>query len=251
MRRWLPLLLLAVLAVGLFVVSGRLRALHYVPSSASGELVYAAAFSDESDDWSIYDDGRLSARVADGALVVQTDQSSGAAYSAGPFQFGDVIVQARAQASDGPIDNGFGLMVGLRTQDNTRPDDDTYLLFLISSDGYYSVRQRTGGAEQDLSAWIPSSAIQTGLGAANELEVTVSDDQALFTVNGQPLQFCVPNAPGGMSTFYQDDCVDGAMLDALAIGGVATGQIGVVALATATGGPGVTVQFDDILVYGA
>jgi hypothetical protein len=241
------LLLLAVL-VGLLFVANRLRGLHFVVTGRPGEVLYTAAFATGADGWTTYDDGRLSAGAVDGGLLVRVNQPSAAAFSVGRFRFGDVLVNATARAVEGPIDNGFGLMVALQTQDNNRLEDDAYLLFLISSDGYYSVRQRQNGVERELSTWIPSSAVATGLDAANALQVALANGEARFIVNEQPLPFCVPNQPDGASTYYLDTCVDGQMRDALPVNGVGAGQVGVVALSTASGGPGVGVRFEDVVV---
>lgn len=249
MRKAGVLLILLGMAAGLVWLAGRVRGLHYTVEGEPGALLYAAAFAEGSDGWSAYDDGRLAAQAADGALTIRVNQPSSAAFSAGPFHFGDIVYTATAHASEGPLDNGFGLMAALQTQDNQRPEDDAYLVFLISSDGYYSVRQRLNGAETVLSTWIPSPAVQTGLGADNELSVKLADGQAWFTVNGQPLAFCVPDQPDGESTYYLDQCVDGQMLDSLPVGAAGAGQVGVVALATASGGPGVAVHFDNVTVF--
>jgi len=236
------------MVIGLLVLANRLRGSHFVVTGQPGELLYAAAFADGADGWNTYDDGRLSAAANDGALVVRANQPSSAAFSAGPYWFENVSLQATAQAIEGPLDNGFGLMVALQTQDNQRPDDDAYLLFLISSDGYYSARQRLNGTEKVLSTWIPSAAVQTGLGVENHLSVTLADGQAAFSVNGQPLAFCVPDEPDGESTYYLDECVGGQMLNVLPVASAGPGQVGVVALATASGGPGVAVQFDNVVI---
>jgi hypothetical protein len=229
-------------------LSNRAAGLHYVVRGEPGAVLYTAAFAGGGDDWSQFDDGRLSAQAVDGALVLRVNQPDSAAFSTAPFHFGDAVFSVTASAIEGPIDNGFGLIVGLRTQDNTRLEDDSYLLFLISSDGYYSARRREQGSETTLSTWIPSPAIRLGLNQDNRLRAELVGGQARFTVNGEPMQFCVPNAPDGVSTYYLDECLDGTMVDALPMPGAAEGQLGVVALATATGGPGVAVRFDDALV---
>lgn len=248
MRNAILVLALLGLTVVLVWVSRSISGLHYTIDGEPGDLLYAAAFSAGSDGWSAYDDGRLAAQAADGRLLLRVNQAGSAAFSTAPFHFTDVVLNATSRAVEGPVDNGFGLIVGLQTQDNTRPDDDTYLLFLISSDGYYSARQRTGGAERELSTWIPSPAVRPGLGQDNQLEVTLSGSVARFAVNGEALAFCLPDEPGGTSTYYLDTCVDGTMADALPVTGAEVGRVGVVALATMTGGTGVTVQFDDVVV---
>lgn len=249
MRKAAVPLFLLVLVIGLVWLAGRVRGLHFVVTGEPGALLYAAAFADGADGWSTYDDGRLAAQAAEGALTIRVNQPASAAFSAGPFHFGNLVYSATARAIEGPLDNGFGLMVSLQTQDNQRPDDDAYLLFLVSSDGYYSVRQRLNGVEKTLSTWIPSAAIQTGLAADNALSVKLDDGGAWFTVNGQALAFCVPDQPDGESTYYLDQCVDGQMLDALPVGEAGAGQVGVVALTTPSGGAGVAVEFDGVTVF--
>ncbi len=249
MRKLGALVLMFGVLAGVLWLANRAAGLHYTVRGESGDLLYAAAFADSSDRWSAYDDGRLSAQTTDGALVLRVNQPDSAAFSTAPYHFGDASFSVTARAIEGPVDNGFGLITGLQTQDNTRLDDDSYLLLLISSDGYYSARLRENGSERTLSTWIPSSAIALGLGQDNLLRADISGGQARFTVNDQALQFCIPNAPDGVSTYYLDTCLDGTMVDALPMPGSGTGQLGVVALATATGGPGVAVQFDNALVY--
>lgn len=242
------LLMLAVL-IGLIWLAGRAAGLHYTVRGERGAVLYTAVFAGGDDGWSQYDDGRLSAQVAEGALTIRVKQSNSAAFSVAPWHFAEAAFSVMARAIEGPVDNGFGLVVGLQTQDNSRLDDDTYLLFLISSDGYYSARQREPGSEERiLSTWIPSSAIRLGLGQDNALRADIADGAARFTVNDEPLQFCIPDAPDGVSTYYLDSCLDGTMVDVLPVPGVGAGQLGVLALATATGGPGVAVQFRDALV---
>lgn len=249
MRKAGSLLLMLALLIGLIWLAGRAAGLHYIVSGEPGSVLYTAAFAEGGDGWSQYDDGRLSAQVADGALTIRVDQPNSAAFSAAPWHFAAAAFSVTARAIEGPVDNGFGLVVGLQTRDNSRLDDDAYLLFLISSDGYYSARQREAGAEERiLSTWIPSAAIRLGLGQDNLLRADVADGVARFTVNGEPLQFCIPNAATGVSTYYLDACLDGTMVGALPVPGVGAGQLGVLALATATGGPGVAVQFRNALV---
>ncbi len=248
MRKAGSLLLMVAVMAGLLWLTGRAAGLHYTVRGEPGSVLYTAAFSEGSDGWSQYDDGRLSAQAQGGKLVVRANQPDSAAFSTAPHHFDAASFSVTARAIEGPIDNGFGLIVGLQTQDNTRLDDDTYLLFLISSDGYYSARQRENGSERTLSTWIPSPGIRLGLGQDNLLRADISGGQARFTVNGEALLFCKPNAPDGISTYYLDSCLDGAMVESLPVPGSGAGQFGVVALTTATGGPGVAVQFDNALV---
>jgi hypothetical protein len=247
-RKGLSLLLMAGALAAILWLTNRTAGLHYVVRGEPGTVLYTAAFTSGSDGWSQFDDGRLSAQAGDGALVLRVNQPDSAAFSTAPYHFADALFSVTASAIDGPIDNGFGLIVGLRTGDNTRLEDDSYLLFLISSDGYYSARKREQGSETTLSTWIASPAIRLGLGQDNHLRAELVGGEARFTVNGEPMQFCVPNAPDGVSTYYLDECLDGTMVDALPMPGAGEGQLGVVALTTATGGPGVTVRFENAVV---
>jgi hypothetical protein len=124
-----------------------------------------------------------------------------------------------------------------------------YYMFLMSSDGYYSVWRGTEARSERVSAWIPTDAIVQGLDADNQIRVVAVDDAFRFYINDTPLELCIPDSPDAVSTYAYGTCVDGQMQLVLRDDSTADGQIGMaVDTIQPGGGPGVTVEFDDLSV---
>ena len=254
MRRLLVLIVLGLIFAALLALSrSRASWQHYVVSGDAGSLLYAATFDGGADsgfngEWEQYA-GRLSTQIDGGQLRVSIGEAGKGAYSVATPYFGDFDLRVAAQAVDGPIDNGYGVVFRLQNKDNTSFDDDSYYLFLISSDGYYRVTRVLDGSEQILSDWIDSPLIQQGLNAVNQLRVVARGDRFQFYVNDAPVQLCIPDDPDAISTYSGGTCIGGAMVDALTDNAIPDGQIGVTAKATSSGGGDVVAAFDNLLVY--
>ena len=192
-------------------------------------------------------------------------------------QFADFDVSVQAFANAGPLDNAFGLVFRIRDDEQTGCDMPAVLLcgiedmlplagaairqslalkqateyfaFLISSDGYYSLWRTDARGISILSAWIASDAIRQGLGAENLLRVVAEGPRYQFFVNGAPLALCLPDDPGAASTYAAGECVGGSMQGSYLADTAAVGQLGLIAQSTASGGGGVVVRFDNMLVY--
>lgn len=249
MKRFATLVVLTAILVGLILVNRVLAGRHPVVSGEAGDLLYVATFDDNAPDWGQYDDGQLAAEAEDGVLRLSVNAESAGAFSTADAHFGDFDLHVTATAVDGPLDNGFGVIFRLQTKDNQRLSDDSYYLFLISSDGYYRVTRTVDGTEHIISDWIPSGLIQEGFEAENTLRVVGQGGSFQFFVNNQPVQLCIPNDPDGISTYALQTCIDGSMMDMLQDDAISAGQIGVVARATETGGAGVVVDFDNMLIF--
>ena len=241
-----------------------------------GELLYAAGFSGFADEWDLYD-GQQSARMVDEQLELTVSAPQTATWSAARPRFADFDVSVQAVASAGPLDNAFGVVFRLR---NDEPADcdlpavllcgiedllplagaairqaldvqraTEYFAFFISSDGYYSLWQTQASGTKALSAWIASDAIRQGLGAANEIRVIAEGARYRFYVNGAPLALCIPDDPGAASTFAAGECIDGNMQEAYTADMSSVGRLGLIAQSTASGGGGVVVHFDNMIVF--
>lgn len=249
MKRVLSIALLAAALAGLIFINRALGGKHYVISGAPGELLYAESFDDPAA-WGLYDDGQLSAQPVDGVLQLRIDAQNAGAFSSAAPHFSDIDLSVTATAIEGPVDNAFGLIFGLQNQDNSRIGDDSYFLFQVSSDGYYRVTRTEAGQERIISNWIQSEAVHSGLGATNTLRVAAQDGALQFYVNGNLMQLCVPDDPAAISLYYPSlGCVDGQMYDAFEGSGYTSGQIGIVAQSTVTGGAGVVVNFDNVVAF--
>ncbi len=256
MRRLLGLIvLIAVFAVLLVLSRSRASWQHYVVSGDAGSLLYAATFDGSPTDgfngeWDQYD-GRLSTQIDGGQLRVSIGEAGKGAYSVAAPYFGDFDLRVAAQAVEGPIDNGYGVVFRLQNKDNTSVEDDSYYLFLISSDGWYQVSRVVDGLPQVLSDWIESSAIRQDLNVVNDLRVIARGAQFSFYVNGENVPLCLStgDTPIGQAIYNAGtgECSGGEVAYALTDDSIPDGQIGVTA--QATGDAGVVVAFDNLLVY--
>ena len=256
MRRVLILIILVVVFAALLTASRSVASWqHYIIAGDAGALLYTASFDGGSGDgfngdWSQYP-GRLSAQIADNQMQITIGAESSGAYSVALPHFGDFDLHVDTQAIDGPIDNSYGVVFRLQNKDNNLVEDDNYYLFLVSSDGYYQVSRAINGKQKELSTWIQSDAVKQGLNVVNTLQVTARGDQFRFFINDQPVTLCIPDDPNAQSTVNPLDgsCMGGAMKDVLTDDTIPSGQIGVVAKSTDTGGEGVIAAFDNLLVY--
>lgn len=280
-RKWLFLLALALILLGLNLAYNAIEAYRPALSGQPGDVLYAAGFDGFSDEWQQYS-GRLSAQIADGKLTIQVDDAPRAAYSLSQAIFFDFDVRVVAEAVAGPIDNGYGLVFRLQKADAScnlpfkilcdaanlpvlnvvlpllfRPSESDatgYYLFLVSSDGYYSVwrAEETNNSTQarKISTWIQSGMVRQGLNNPNTLRVIGRGDTFQFFINGQRVNLCIPNDPTAESTYNNnsDECVGGTMQESLTDSQFSVGQIGVIAQTTQTGGLGVSVHFDNLLI---
>jgi hypothetical protein len=252
-RRMLLLVIPALLLIALNAAA-RLADDHRQPiiMGEPGALLFAATFDGEPDSpfnrlWRQYD-GRLSARVRDGTLHLQIDDFSAGAYSVVPYLFADFDVSTRARAAAGPEDNGFGLVFRLQDGGNQNTADDSYYLFLISSDGYYRVSRVINGQARIVSDWIDSPAVRLGIGSVNTLRVVGQGDRFAFYINGVRVPLCIPTAPDGISTYALGECIGGALVDTLVDASIAVGRVGVGAVSTESGESGVQVAFEQFIV---
>ncbi|MBK8021448.1 MAG: hypothetical protein IPK19_08455 [Chloroflexi bacterium] len=224
---------------------------HPVLSGGPGQTLYVATFAPEAQDefnrdWDQFG-GRLSSTIEGGALHIRVDELEDGTYSAAAPHFGDFDVTVRAAAIEGPEDNGFGILFRFQDQDNNNPTDDSYYFFEISSDGYYRVSRVVDGVEEEVSTWIDTPLVNTGIGAENTLRVRAEGNAFAFFINGERISLCIPDSPDAISTYSGGECFEGSMVDTLQDGSIATGQIGVGAKSFMTDS-GVVVAFDDLVV---
>lgn len=248
MRRLLVLLVLILLLAASFGLNRLTQNWHYILPVEPGKVAYVAAFDGFQDDWSQYQ-GVLTAQITGGVLRLKAGDMNSGPFSVTRQYFGDFDARVQASPVDGPLDNGYGLIFRLRDNGNTNLNDDSYYWFLISSDGYYQVLRVLNGQSKRLSDWIPSDAIQPGIGVTNWLRVVASGDRFRFYINNTPVQLCVPDNPEGESTFTAlNECVQGQMVDELVDTSIPNGRLGVIAHSFDE--PGVTVEFDNLVVLG-
>lgn len=277
--KWLrPLVLVTLTLVALLgsnLLHAHLAKRSIALSGAPGELLYAATFAGFTDEWDLYA-GQQSSAIVDEGLQISITSPQTAGWSTSVHDFADFDISLNAIAVDGPIDNAFGIVFGMRSVDEgecqlpaiflcglsqwlplvgaalgqvLEPLGSTnYYAFLISSDGYYALRQITDGEQKILSAWIPTEQIRQGLQAQNVIRVVAQGREFRFYVNGEQMMLCLSDSPSATSTYVAGECIGGSMRDSYQNDVAISGRLGAIAEATQSGGGGVRVQFDDIIV---
>jgi hypothetical protein len=238
-RLLLPVVLMVVLAT-VFQLSRASAGWRFIVPENPGALLYATAF-DTPDAWEEAQ-GRLSAQVENGVMRLEVGSEAGSVFAPLRWHFTDFEMTVDTTAISGPATNGFGIIFRLA-------DSANYYYLLIGSDGYYQLTRVRNGIAQELSTWIPSEAIQQGMGARNRIQVIGIDDQFQFFVNDQPLLMCIPDNPEAKSTYDEinGECMGGQMLQTVQDSAIADGRLGVIAVTLDE--PDVVIDFDNVLVY--
>ena len=272
------LIVLVALVVGLNFLYQPASTWVSVIAGDPGDFLYIATFDGFEDEWTS-SEGRIETQINDSSIRISIDKTGSVAWSAAKPQFFDFDVQVKSAAVDGPLDNGFGLIFRLQDEQNLdcafsvilcdlgrlspllnfgleqiiQPEAAksrlSYYMFLISSDGFYSVwNVSEGQPPQKLSAWIASSLINQGIGEKNILRVVGRGNQFQFFINGEQVEVCIPNDPSAESTYVGGECLEGRMLVTLTDDRHQGGQVAVVAQ-TALFEGGVIVEFDNLVVF--
>jgi hypothetical protein len=239
LRRWLTVIGLSAVLIGLVAARQWVFRLHYVTEGAAGDLLYVAAFDDLTDEWQQYD-GRLAAQIEAGELRISNGQNDVWAFSIAQPYFADFDLRVEARAVSGPLNNGYGVVFRYL-------DPRNLYMFLVSSDGYYQVRRVADGEQRELSGWIDSAAVRFGVGPVNELRVVARGDRFQFYINDQRMPLCVSDDQTAPSLYTAQGCMGGTMRDELIDSSLSLGQIGVVAQTLSE--PDVVAAFDHLLVY--
>ena len=282
-RRWPPwaIALAATLTFGIalyaanWVYAAQARDA-FILAGSPGDLLYVSTFSGFLDEWDLYE-GQQSASVADEQLELSLRSPQTAAWTSASHRFRDFDFSVSLRAIAGPVDNAMGAVFHARAPDAGSCDLPALILcgidqllplagaalrqafepaeaashyaFLISSDGYYSLRRTEAGSTKVLSAWIASEHIHQGLEASNTIRVVARDANYRFFVNGASLPLCLPYDAAAASTFVGGECLEGEMRAEYPGESGSSGGLGLIAQSTATGGAGVVVRFDNLLVY--
>ncbi|MEO0565849.1 MAG: hypothetical protein AAF125_27315, partial [Chloroflexota bacterium] len=213
MRRF-TLWIIALLCLGAVMMLRRnAEALQFVVPT-NRDLLYATTFSDGqfTTDWSTEDRRGYVSDISNGQLqltieeaVFLAERSPNAIRATNRYRFGDFDYRVRTTALEGPENNSFGIVF-------RQVSPDTYYIFYISSDGYYSIWRETPAGRIALSAWIPTDVINQGTdNITNDIRVVGTGNTFSFYANGEQLRVCVPDDPSGESTYVEstEECVGG------------------------------------------
>lgn len=144
--------------------------------------IYQQGF-DDIGNWAFGTADGVEAGINDGVydFLVTADQAIW--WVIGGEEFGDGIYEVEATQVEGPLNNGYGMM--LRTDTST----DSFYLLEVSGDGYIWIGRCDNGCnevDQVLEdGWFASDIVNQGTNATNVLRVEAKGTTLTFFVNGQ------------------------------------------------------------------
>lgn len=185
-------------------------------AGASGRVLFSDDFSAPTSGWNQVTAASGESIYLDGAYRIFVNQPNVDIWSKPGKSFQDVRLEVDAYKVGGERDNRFGLIC-------RAVDDDSFYIFIISSDGYYGIGLIDGQEYQLLGAEAlqPSDAIRLG-SASNHIRADCVGDTLTLTVNGVQL------------AQVQDSRFS-------------SGDVGLIAGTYNT--PGTDIRFDDFVVY--
>jgi hypothetical protein len=181
-----------------------------------GRVLFSDDFSASTSGWNQVSAASGESIYLDGAYRIFVNEPNVDIWSKPGKSFQDVRVEVDAYKVGGERDNRFGVIC-------RAVDDDSFYIFIISSDGYYGIGLIDGQAYQliGMEALQPSEAIRLG-SASNHIRADCVGDTLTLTVNGVQL------------AQVQDSRFP-------------SGDVGLIAGTYNT--PGTDIRFDDFVVY--
>jgi hypothetical protein len=180
------------------------------PGAPAGLPQISDSFDAPSSLWEI-----SSSQINNGSYELRTDTPNYDSYGLflGGGEIGNLDLTVAATQTEGPLDAEYGIRF-------RQPGPENYMMFAISSGGYYRLLRVSEGQFSSLTPWTFSPRIRTGLGATNALRVVAEGSLVRAWINGhQVLTYDDPE--------------------------LRPGQLGLGVTAFAEGG--VVVRFDDIV----
>lgn len=158
-----------------------LLALLLLAACGGSQASYNESF-DNAGSWRTGDDTYTEGAVRDGVydLLVKGDDVS--RWSAAGEDFGDGRYQVEATQVEGPLDNGFGMLI------RANPEAGDFYLFKVSGDGYVWIGRYAAEAEGQALVgehWFESPAVRQGLNETNTLRIDAESGNLIFYVNDQ------------------------------------------------------------------
>jgi hypothetical protein len=146
----------------------------------AGKLLFSDDFSSSKSGWEWSSQGDFLGSYKDGSYILTVMPADYWNYYPNPrLNLTDFIAEVEATKKGGPDDNVFGIAVRITGLDN-------YYAFLISSDGYYDIRELSNNTWVAPENWTKSEAIKTG-NQTNLIKVVAQKDKFSFYANGEKL----------------------------------------------------------------
>lgn len=144
---------------------------------------YQTSF-DSKGTWGTGSEADVQGTVANGVYDMTVEAESGIFWATANQNLGYGTYRLEVTQVDGPVDNGYGMMFLMDT------DDNDFYLFEISGDGFVWIGRCMERCNNDIvplvqDGWFPSDAVKTGIGETNVLRVEASEEIMRFYVNDQ------------------------------------------------------------------
>jgi hypothetical protein len=109
-------------------------------STAVAKPLFSDDFSDPSSGWDRVNDEEGINDYANGGYRIFVNKPNWYFWSNPGLQFSDVVIDVDAQKNAGPDENDFGIICRYQ-------DEQNFYFFIISTDGYYSIKKIFNGEE--------------------------------------------------------------------------------------------------------
>lgn len=139
---------------------------------------------DREGSWGTGSDLNVEGRVTGGAYNFLVKRDIGVFWATAGQKRGDGIYEVEATQVDGPLDNGYGMVLRFDA------DTESFILFEVSGDGFFQVLRCSDGCSEDYvplvsTGWVRSEAVKEGLNRTNVLRVRAEGGNMIFFVNGE------------------------------------------------------------------
>lgn len=168
---------------------------------------------DEAGKWGVGTDVGAEGAVINGRYEFLVKADLGLFWSTAGERFRDGVYTVEATQLDGPLDNGYGMMIRV---DN---DSNSFYVLEVSGDGFIWIGRCADACEEEQplldDGWFQSDAVNEGLNATNRLRIRAEGPNMIFFVNDQEV--------GRVSDNTLDRGDIGIMVETLGQGGVLVG----------------------------
>lgn len=150
-----------------------------VAACSGGEAPYVETF-DSAGSWRTGSDSYTEGQVMDGVYDFYIIGDDVSRWSTPGLNFKDGVYEVEATQIEGPLDNGFGMLLRADTEKGD------FYLFKVSGDGYVWIGRYVDEVEDEAiigSHWFESPAVNTGLNQTNKLRVVAESGNLIFFVN--------------------------------------------------------------------
>lgn len=147
-------------------------------------LLYHADFETPGK-WGIGEEDGARGEVTEGVYRLAVAADQGFFWTTAGKSFGDGVYEVTATQLEGPLDNGYGLL--LRAESEAA----AFYVLAVSGDGYIWIGRCEDGCGSMTplvgEGWFAHPAVNQGLNVANRLRVSADGQQLHFFVNDEPV----------------------------------------------------------------